>query len=230
MGRQIGGGHEDEVTAALLCHRLEDDIVGGRILPGARLEELALARRFGVSRTPIREALQLLAATELVEKRPNRGVYVTLPAPERLTSMFEAMAELEATCGRLAAERMTPAERGQLDQTHRALGVAMRDGEAGDYEAGNRRFHDQIYAGARSDVLVELTAAVRRRVAPFRRVQFNHLARLGASHHEHQAVVDAILRGDGRAAEAALHRHIMAAHEVAQDFLASLTLAARRQG
>jgi DNA-binding GntR family transcriptional regulator len=213
MGRQIGGGHEDEVTAALLCHRLEDDIVGGRILPGARLEELALARRFGVSRTPIREALQLLAATELVEKRPNRGVYVTLPAPERLTSMFEAMAELE-----------------ELDQTHRALGVAMRDGEAGDYEAGNRRFHDQIYAGARSDVLVELTAAVRRRVAPFRRVQFNHLARLGASHHEHQAVVDAILRGDGRAAEAALHRHIMAAHEVAQDFLASLTLAARRQG
>ena len=107
--------------AQQLCQALEDDIVKGKLPPGQRLEEPLLAKRFGVSRTPVREALQLLTATELAEKIPNRGVYVSLATPERLTAMFESMAELEGTCGRLAAKRMTSGERHNLERLHHEL-------------------------------------------------------------------------------------------------------------
>jgi DNA-binding GntR family transcriptional regulator len=208
--------------AQAVCQALEDDIVTGRLLPGTRLEEPQLARRFGVSRTPVREALHLLSATELVERRLGRGVFVSLVTPERLSAMFDAMAELEAACGRLASRRMSTAERSRLEALHRAMGRAVCEGAAGPYELQNRTFHDAIYGGARSPVLVDLTKATRRRVAPFRRVQFNDLRRLAGSYDEHQRIVSAILQGAEERAATELRTHIMSVHDLAQDYLTGL--------
>ncbi|MBC06975.1 GntR family transcriptional regulator [Thalassospira sp.] len=208
--------------AQQLCQALEDDIVKGKLPPGQRLEEPLLAKRFGVSRTPVREALQLLTATELAEKIPNRGVYVSLATPARLTEMFESMAELEGMCGRLAAKRMTSTERHNLEKLHHELAETVRLGDSDNYETLNRSFHNTLYLGTHNDVLVDVTLSVRRRVAPFRRVQFQSLARLASSHEEHQGIVDAILRGDVKAAEDLLYGHIMAVHEISQEYLASL--------
>ena len=213
---------DHHVLAQAVCQALEDDIVAGRLLPGTRLEEPQLARRFGMSRTPIREALHLLAATELVERRPGRGVLVALVSADRLSCMFEAMAELEALCGRLASQRMTAAERSRLEALHRVMGKAVCGGAAESYELQNRTFHDTIYGGARNPVLVDLTKSARRRVAPFRRVQFNNLRRLAASYDEHQRIVAAILRGAEERTASELHAHIMSVHDLAQDYLASL--------
>ena len=96
--------------AQKLCQSLEDDIVTGVLVPGARLEETQLAKRFGVSRTPVREALQLLTATQPAAKTPNRGVYVSLATPEPLTPIFESIDELPANGARLAVNRMTSRE------------------------------------------------------------------------------------------------------------------------
>ena len=85
---------------------IEEEIATGRFLPGERLDEQTLAERFGVSRTPVREALQQLAARGLVELRGRRGAIVSAPDAARLLEMFEVMAELEAMCGRLAARRL----------------------------------------------------------------------------------------------------------------------------
>ena len=208
--------------APKLCQALEDDIVKGKLPPGQRLEEPLLAKRFGVSRTPVREALQLLTATELAEKIPNRGVYVSLATPERLTAMFESMAELEGMCGRLAAKRMTSGERHSLERLHLEMAETVRLGDSDSYETLNRSFHNTLYRGTHNDVLVDVTLSVRRRVAPFRRVQFQSLPRLASSHAEHQGIVDAILRGDIKAAEELLYGHIMAVHDISQDYLASL--------
>ena len=194
--------------AQQLCQTLEDDIVKGKLPPGQRLEEPLLAKRFGVSRTPVREALQLLTASELAEKIPNKGVYVSLATPERLTAMFESMAELEAMCGRLAAKRMTRGERHNLDNLHRELAETVRLGDSDGYETLNRSFHNTLYRGSHNDVLVDVTLSVRRRVAPFRRVQFTSLDRLASSHAEHQGIVDAILRGDSKTTEELLYAHI----------------------
>src|ERR1700719_2061340 len=114
--------YPDKVTRAEeLRLQLADEIVRGVLPPGAALDESDIARRFSVSRTPVREALRQLVASGLVEARAHRGAVVAQPSIDRLTGMFEAMAELEALCAGLAAERMMPAERYQLEAIHEEL-------------------------------------------------------------------------------------------------------------
>src|SRR4030095_9786100 len=97
--------------------QLADEIVRGALAPGAPLDETDIARRFNVSRTPVREALRQLAASGLVEARAHRGAVVARPSLDRLNGMFEAMAELEALCAGLAAERMPAVARARLGGT-----------------------------------------------------------------------------------------------------------------
>src|SRR3546814_16906506 len=94
----------------LLAERLEEDIVSGRLAPGERLDEVSLATSFGVSRTPVREVLQRLASSGLVELRPRRGASVSRISIGRTADLFEVMAHLAGRCGRLAA-RLKPAPR-----------------------------------------------------------------------------------------------------------------------
>src|ERR1700749_1078631 len=89
--------------------QLADEIVRGALAPGSPLDETEIARRFNVSRTPVREALRQLAASGLVDARAHRGAVVARPSLERRTGMFEAMAELEALCASLAAQRVSSA-------------------------------------------------------------------------------------------------------------------------
>ena len=94
-------------TVESLVRAIADDIVSGRLDPGARLDESSLATRYEVSRTPVREALGQLSAIGLIDRRPNRGAVVAVLSDELLASMFEAMTELEAICARLSAERIS---------------------------------------------------------------------------------------------------------------------------
>ena len=93
--------------ADTIASELEQLILSGEFTDGDRLDEIRLASRFGVSRTPLREALQKLALLGLVEQLPRRGVFVRQPGPVELLEMFEVMAEIEAICGRLAAKRIS---------------------------------------------------------------------------------------------------------------------------
>ena len=201
--------YPDKITRAEeLRLQLADEIVRGVLPPGAALDETDVARRFSVSRTPVREALRQLVVSGLVEARAHRGAVVAQPSVERLTGMFEAMAELEALCASLAAERMTPAERHQLEAVHEELRVLSHAGNPDRFHEVNERFHNTIYAGSQNDYIAEITLATRVRVQPFRRAQFRNLGRLAKSHAEHDRVVVAILRGDKAGAAAAMRAHI----------------------
>ena len=188
--------------------QLADEIVRGVLPPGAPLDESDIARRFSVSRTPVREALRQLVVSGLVEARPHRGAVVARPTIERLTGMFEAMAELEAICAGLAAERMTPIERHQLEAVHEELRVLSHAGNPDRFHAVNERFHNSIYVGSQNAYMAEMTLATRVRVQPFRRAQFRNLGRLAKSHAEHDRVVVAIMRGDKAGASSAMRDHI----------------------
>lgn len=188
--------------------QLADEIVRGAQPPGAPLDESELARRFNVSRTPVREALRQLAASGLIEARAHRGAVVARPSLERLTGMFEAMAELEALCAGLAAERMSPVERQRLEVVHEELRVLSHAGNPDRFHEVNERFHNTVYTGSQNAYIAELTLATRVRVQPFRRAQFRNLGRLAKSHAEHDRVVVAILRGDKPGAAAAMRAHI----------------------
>ncbi|MGO7550548.1 GntR family transcriptional regulator, partial [Rhizobium leguminosarum] len=106
-------------TVEQMVRAIADMIVKGELLPGAKLDEVSLAVRFAVSRTPVREALRELGAMGLLAREPNRSAVVTNVTEVYLHSMFEAMAELEASCARLSAERMTVDERRALELEHR---------------------------------------------------------------------------------------------------------------
>ncbi|MBN8990025.1 MAG: GntR family transcriptional regulator [Rhizobiales bacterium] len=199
----------DKITRAEeLRLQLADEIVRGVLAPGSGLDETDIARRFSVSRTPVREALRQLVASGLVESRAHRGAVVAQPSIERLTGMFEAMAELEALCAGLAAERMPAAERQKLEGIHEELRVLSYAGNPERFHEVNERFHNAIYAGSQNGYIAEMTLATRVRVQPFRRAQFRNLGRLAKSHAEHDRVVVAIMRGDKAGAAAAMRAHI----------------------
>jgi DNA-binding GntR family transcriptional regulator len=188
--------------------QLADDIVRGQLPPGAALDEIELARRFNVSRTPVREAIRMLAASGLVEVRAHRGAVVARPTHQDLIGMFEVMAELESLCAGYAAERMNGAERRALEDVHEKLRVLIKSGDPQRYHEVNEAFHATIYGGAHNSYLAELTLATRARVQPFRRAQFRNLGRLAKSHVEHDRVVQAILRGERVLAAQTMHAHI----------------------
>ena len=180
--------------------------------PGAPLDETELARRFQVSRTPVREAIRQLAASGLIESRPHRGSVVARADPGHLIGMFEAMAELEALCAGLAAERMTPAERTALDASHEELRTLIKDGDPQRYHEINEAFHSTIYAGAHNDYLAELTLATRVRVQPFRR------AHSATSAGSRSRMPSTMIRGRDRARgprgrREAMREHIMTVRE-----------------
>ena len=195
-------------TVEQMVRSIADMIVTGVLLPGEKLDEISLAGRFEVSRTPVREALRELGAMGLVGREPNRSAVVTNVSGTYLHSMFEAMAELEAICARLSAERMTVDERRTLELDHRASARLVRTGAEEDYATYNTEFHSQLYRGAHNDHIFELVTQTRSRLAPFRRAQFRLSGRLAKSFSEHEVIVTAIMRADAAAASQAAYSHV----------------------
>lgn len=194
--------------AETLAEALSNEIIAGEISPGTPLDEVELAQRFGVSRTPVREAIRQLAAAGLVQTRPHKGAVVALPSLRRLNEMFEAMSELEGLCAGLSAQNMTSAERTALCELHERMhGFAEQD-DRETYQKLNTEFHRTIYAGTHNGYLVELTEQTRNRLAPFRLAQFHSEGRLSESHEEHLRVLVAILARDRAGAALAMREHI----------------------
>ena len=205
--------------------QLADESCAACYAPGAALDETRIADRFNVSRTPVREAIRLLAASGLVEVRAASRRAWWRGRAGQLAGMFEAMAELEALCAGFAAERMTSAERHALEDIHEKLRVLIQSGDPQHYHEVNEAFHDGIYDGAHNAYLADLTLSTRARVQPFRRAQFRNLGRLAKSHVEHDRVVEAILRGERAVAAAAMRAHILTVREEYEHYTRRLMLA-----
>lgn len=196
-------------TSAHMIHEvLADRIVHGILKPGDPLDETSLASEFGVSRTPVREALRQLETNGLALSRPHRGTIVTSLTDRELDETFVVMAELEALCARLCADHLKGRALGDLMALHHEGEDAAKTNDVGAYRAHNERFHTAIYAGSGNGFLETTTLAVRRRLAPFRNLQFEAHQRPEASHREHAKIVDAIIEGDGERAASAMRDHL----------------------
>ncbi|MFW2542237.1 GntR family transcriptional regulator [Primorskyibacter sp. 2E107] len=210
----------------IIADEIEERIFDGTFPDGARLEEVMLAERFSVSRTPVREALHRLSLSGLVEQIPRRGVFVRQPGPVELIEMFEVMAELEAICARLAATRITDAALTELAEINTRCARAVTSQDAVAYYLENERFHALIYRQAGNSFLEQEALRLQRRLQPFRRTQLRLRGRLRQSMSEHEAVLNALTDGDGRAAADIMRAHVAVQGEKFHHLMASLKPAA----
>ena len=192
-----------------ISERLEAEIVEGVLPPGTRLEEPALAERFGVSRTPVREALQRLSASGLVELKPRRGTQVLNPSIGRIVEMFEVMAELEAVCARLCARRGDPDLFADLRGWLARCAAAADTGDASAYYTANKGFHSAIYRGSGNLFLSQQAELLHLRLTPFRRQQLRLPRRLRQSLAEHGRIVAAIEAGEQTGRKFGLRRKFL---------------------
>ena len=203
-----------------LVQKLERDIVTGVLKPGDKLDERSLSERFGVSRTPVREALQTLAGSGLVATMPRRGTIVASITVAELIEMFEVMAELEAMCARLAARRMPRVDIDNLIALANECSALQEHADADAYYEANVRFHEAIYAGCRNSFLERQTKNVRNRLAPYRRLQLHRPGRVKKSNNEHADILSAISNGEADIAGKLMQQHVAVQGEALNDLLA----------
>lgn len=201
---------------------LENAIVEGKYPPGARLDPEALEREFEVSRTPIREALHQLEASGLVRVMPKRGTFVTSWNASELAERFEVMAEIEATCGRLAARRITDVEMAELEAIHEECRKLAEAGEAEAYYARNSDFHHCLYRATHNAFLTQEAVRLHAMLQPYRRMQLKVRNRIKRSFAEHDAVLARIRNGDGEGAAEALRNHVIVQGDRFHDLITAL--------
>lgn len=200
-----------DTLANAIRRRLADLILANEFPSGAKLDEQELASAFGVSRTPVREALRQLDASGLVEIRPRRGAIIVPVDKEKIGLAFEAAAELESVTASWAAVRATLGERKQLLKLNNegADAVAARDGEW--FAAVNRRLHAAIWEFAHNPNLTEAIVPLRTKTAPYEKSRFVKLENIRTAQSEHDGIIEAICFQDHDRARRAMKEHILRA-------------------
>lgn len=212
--------------AEQIASDLEDMILNGDVADGDRLDEVRLSEHFGVSRTPLREAFQRLAQTGLVELLPRRGAFVRQPGPLDLIEMFEAMAEFEASCARLAVTRISDTALADLRAANDRCRAALDAGDPDRFFAENERFHILIYDQCGNAYLQQEALRLQRRLRPYRRLQLRLRGRMKQSMAEHEAIVNALSDGDVDGVARAIRAHVAVQGEKFHNLLAGLKIAA----
>ncbi|WP_113907707.1 GntR family transcriptional regulator [Aliidiomarina celeris] len=194
-----------------LLLEIQRAIVEGEIAAGSKISEPELARRFNVSRAPLREALARLERCHLIERLPNVGARVVKLSVEGLISLYQLREELEGLACRLAAEHMPEQEIQELQallekhlQTQR-----VRDGESYYQEAGDLDFHYRIILGSKNDYLINILCDELYFLVRMYRVQLGmNGPRVSRAFDEHKAILNAIANRDGELADLLMRRHI----------------------
>jgi DNA-binding GntR family transcriptional regulator len=226
-GKSIKNGHGSLASspgmtlAESLRQKLEEAIAAGRLEPGSRLDEQEIAQRFGVSRTPVREAFRLMAANNLVELRGRQGALVRAIKAEALIEMFQVMAELEGLCARLAARRVSQAWRGEISEIHQRLVAAGETGNIDLFYDVNQQFHEAIYDASRNAYVADQTRKLRNQVAAYRRRVTRMPNRIADTVREHEAIMQAILAHDPERAHSTMRDHVNLLGDNLLDFLAA---------
>lgn len=187
---------------------LEREISDGVLVPGDALDEDALAVRFGVSRTPVREALLHLSVLGVITIVPRVGIYVSRLSLPELLALIEMLAELEASCAKLATRRISSEQAATLKKVHQDSLVCEQSGDAQGYAHCNAQFHEILYQACRNDPLAREIARIRSRTRVYRQSVFQNQLRIRRSREDHEQLLQAILAGDANTASDLAIAHI----------------------
>ena len=207
-------GLHDQVAA-----RLRTLLIEGRIAPGAKLNERELSELLRVSRTPLREAIKLLAAEGLVDLLPNRGAVAVKLTETDILNTFEVLAGLEAMSGEFAAERVTDDELTHIRAMHFEMLAAFTRRDLSNYYRLNALIHAAINDAAKNPVLTATYNGINARVQSLRFRTNQNEAKWKRAVQEHEAMVQALAAHDGAAMRKVLVEHLLNKRNTVIDLL-----------
>ncbi len=192
-----------------VAERLRQRIFAHELQSGAWIDEQALAEAYGISRTPLREALKVLASEGLVTLKPRRGCYVTELSERDLDDIFPLMALLEGRCAFEATRKATPADLKRLEKLHEALEKHAASGDTNRFFETNQEFHQALQELSGNRWLKQVIDDLRKVLKLTRRDSLRLDGRLKQSLEEHRAILAAIRERDAATAEALMHAHLL---------------------
>ena len=202
-----------------LVERLNTLIVEGKLMPGTKVPERELCERFGVSRTPMREALKVLAAEGLISLEPNRGAWVTEVTTEELEEIFPVMGALEALAGELACARISDKEIVEIRRMHDRMVAHRRNERLPEYFKENQAIHQAILRAANNSVLASEYQALAVKMRRARYLANMSVARWDKAVEEHEEIIAALEARDGLALAAILKNHLANKYETVRTWL-----------
>ena len=192
-----------------VVEHLQTLIIEGVLEPASKLNEREVCERLGISRTPLREAMKVLASEGLIEIIPNRGAFVSKMNETEIWETFEMMSGLEALSGELAAERISPAEIADIKALHYAMLVCRTQNDLSGYYSRNQAIHNKINEAARNSVLRQVYLSVNRRLLALRFKSNFREAKWDRAVKEHGEMIEALEAHDGKRLAAILRQHLL---------------------
>jgi DNA-binding GntR family transcriptional regulator len=199
-----------------VAERLREQIFTHELAPGSWLDEQSLALAFGISRTPMREAIKVLASEGLVTTKMNKGAYVTEVDSRDLEQIFTVLSLLEGQAAKETALKATETQLTQLDNLHHRLEKAAADRDIGQFFEINVKFHEMIQEIAGNQWMNGVIVDLRKVLKLQRRDSLSRSGRLLSSLIEHRQILQAILNRDPVAAETAMRKHLANGLEATQ--------------
>lgn len=203
-----------ERSADIIRETLREAILDSQLTPGTRLREEELARYFGVSRTPVREALQVLRTEGIVEFVPNQGARVVTLTTDDILALYLVREVLEGLAARLASTRMRADQRQQLIEILREMEDATALNDPDEIAGLNLKFHAQLRQAASNPYLNRFLEQVEHAVRRFGQTTFSYPGRIETSMEEHRQISEAVLAGDPARAEELAIEHMRTARKL----------------
>ncbi|MDH2435523.1 GntR family transcriptional regulator [Pokkaliibacter sp. MBI-7] len=213
LSPMLPDSHDDKTLSDHVFRKLQTAIVKGEMAPGSKISEPELARTYGISRGPLREALSRLEGQKLLVRIPHVGARVVSLSHEELIELYQVRESLEGLACRLAAERMQPHE---IEELRRVLDAHEQDeafqaGRGYYQQEGDYDFHYRIVQGTGNQMLIRILCNELYQLARMYRIQYSATPnRPRQAFAEHHRILDAIAEGDGELAEMLMRRHISA--------------------
>lgn len=192
-----------------VVRRLRDLIIEGDLAPGTRIPERELCERFGISRTPLREALKVLASEGLVDLQHHRGALVSRLTPEAVDDMFQVMGALEALAGESACERVQDQDIAEIESLHRQMLEHYQRQELYEYFQLNQRIHERLVEAAGNPVLSNLYRSLSVRIRRARYMANLSPERWKQAVAEHEQILVALRARDGQRLSRLLREHLL---------------------
>lgn len=213
-----------------LVRRLRQIIIEGDLIPGQRIPERVLCERFKISRTPLREALKVLAWEGFIDLTPNRGATVSQVTVEEVDEVFPVIGAVEALSGELACERITEKQLAEIKALHYQMVLHFQREELPEYFRLNQKIHEKIMEAADNKALASIYWGLAGRIRRARYVANMSRSRWAKATEEHEAILAALEKRDGTALARILKEHLRNKCDTVKEALAAGQTDAAAQG